>query len=64
MKKEAVVSVHYVKGELKSDDIINIFSKFQEKFIRLNIQLCKNSFLPCTVFPLINAGPEISVALW
>ena len=29
MKKEAVVSVHYVKGELKSDDIINIFSKFQ-----------------------------------
>ena len=64
MKKEAVVSVQYVKGELKSEDIFNSFSKFQEKFIWLNIQLCKNSFLPFTVFPLINAGPEISAAPW
>ena len=31
MKKEAMVSVHYVKGELKWVDIINIFLKFQEQ---------------------------------
>ena len=30
-KKEAIVSVHYVKGELKRADIINIFLWFQEK---------------------------------
>ena len=30
MKEEAVVSVHYVKGELKLVNIINTFSKFPE----------------------------------
>ena len=33
MKKEAIVSVHYIKVELKWADIISNFSKFQEKQI-------------------------------